>query len=265
MMRRLSIIILSLWATFSFATGQRGELVIYKGDTLIMLSEPLETYLRDNEPREKLHPILGNGSSTALWRGYVGLWRIENGQLLLIDVYAFGDKAQSIKKFIFKNRQGDILADWFTGELVIGKGKVIRYNHGGYDRSYEQEIVVTVQDGNVKNEIEHKNGVRSDDKRFTRDVNKIIEEIYARIDWKKLPKLSYDKRVFASLILDNGRLATDTVIDKQNIEEIYKTEVKRVIAEFPAVQVFYSRGEPLREGYYGAIIFSRQNKRKYGR
>jgi hypothetical protein len=67
------------------------------------------------------------------------------------------------------------------------------------------------------------------------------------------------------LILDNGRLSTDTVIDKENIEEIYEAEVKRVIAEFPAVQVFYSRGEPLREGYYGAIIFSRQNKRKYGR
>lgn len=265
LLKRISIVIFSLYATVGFATGQRGELVIYKGDTLTMLSEPLEIYLSENEPREKLHPTLGNGSSTALWRGYVGLWRIEDGQLRLVDVYAFGDEAQSIKKFIFKNRPGEILADWVTGDLLIGKGKVIRYNHGGNDRSYEQEIVVTVQDGNVKNEVEHKNGVRPDDKRFTRDINKIIEEIYVRIDWKKLPKLSNDTRVFTSLILNNGRLTTDTVIDKQNIEEIYKTEIKRIIAEFPAVQVFYSRGEPLREGYFGAIIFSRQNRRKYGR
>jgi hypothetical protein len=143
--------IFMLWSTFTFATGQQGELVIYKGDTLTMLSEPLETYLRNHEPREKLHPALGNGSSTALWRGYVGLWRIDDGRLLLVDVYAFGDTTQSIKKFIFKNQKEDVFVDWFSGELIVGKGKVIRYNHGGYDRSYEQEIVVAVLSGNILN------------------------------------------------------------------------------------------------------------------
>lgn len=262
-MKHVLILILSLWATVTYATGQQGELVIYKGDTLTMLAEPLETYLRDHEPREKLHPIPGNGSSTALWRGYVGLWRIEDGRLLLVDVYAYGNKTQSIKKLIFKNQKEDVFADWFSGDLFIEKGKMIRYNHNGYDRSYEEEIVVTIRAGNIESEKEYKNGVRPDDKRFTRNIDKIIDEIYGRIDWKKLPKLSYDKRVFASVILDNGRLITDTLIDKQNIEEIYKTEVKRVIDEFPAVQVFYSRGEPLREGYSVAIIFSKQNRRKY--
>lgn len=265
MIKHISILIFSLWTTVSFATGQIGELVIYKGDTLTMLSEPLEIYLRENEPREKLHPVLGNGSSTALWRGYVGLWKIDDGRLLLVDIYAFGDKTQSIKKFIFKNQIEAVFADWFTGELVIGKGKVIRYNHSGYDRSYEQEIVVNIRSGMSQNETEYKNGIRADDRRFTRDINKIIEEIHSRINWKNLPKLSNDKRLFASLILHNGRLTSDTLIDKQNISEVYKMEVKRVIAEFPAVQVFYSRGEPLKESYYGSIIFSRENKRRYGR
>jgi hypothetical protein len=68
------------------------------------------------------------------------------------------------------------------------------------------------------------------------------------------------------LKLDNGKLVTvDSIIDKQNIEDVYKMEVKRVISDFPDVQVFYSRGQPLGEGYYGAIIFSRQNKRRYAR
>ena len=264
-MRNVSIFIMSLWATFTFATGQRGELVIYKGDTLTMLAEPLEIYFRNNEPRESLHPVLGNGSSTDLWRGYVGLWRIEDGRLMLVDVYAFGGKTQSIKNFIFMNQKEDVFADWFSGDLSIGKGKMIRYHHNGYDRSFEQEIVVTVRAGNIENEKEYKNGVRPDDKGFTRNIDKIIDEIYARINWQNLPKLSYNKRVFTSLILDNGRLMADTVIDKQNIEEIYKTEIKRVIAGFPAVQVFYSRGEPLREGYSVAIIFSKQNRRKFAR
>jgi hypothetical protein len=264
-MRYLLTVIFLLWATIGFATGQRGELVIYKGDTLEMLSEPLEVYLRNNEPRTKFHPSLENGCSTALWRGYVGLWRIDNGRLMLVDVYVCGDKGQSIKQIILKNQPGEIFADWFSGDLFIEKGKVIKYNHSGYDRYYETEFVVNVQGGNVGSEQEYKNGVKPDDKRFTRDINKIIEEIYSKIAWRKLPKLSGEKKVFVSLTLDNGRLLPDTLIDKQDIEEVYKTELKRVISEFPEVQVFYSRGQPLREGYYGAIIFSTQNKRKYGR
>jgi hypothetical protein len=265
-MRYIVILIFALWTTICLATGQGGELVIYKGDTLTMLSEPLETYLRNNEPRQKFHPFLENGCSTALWRGYVGLWRIQNGKLLLVDIYVCGDRTQSIKGTIFKNQNGEIAADWFTGDLFIEKGKMIKYNHSGYDRYYETEIVANVSEGSIQTEKEYKNGVRPDDKRFSSDINKIVEEIHRRINWDKIPRLSNDKRVFANLKLDNGKLVTvDSIIDKQNIEDVYKMEVKRVISDFPDVQVFYSRGQPLGEGYYGAIIFSRQNKRRYAR
>lgn len=231
-----------------------------------MLCEPLEIYLQKNEPRDKLHPFLKDGCSTALWRGYVGLWEIDNGRLLLVDIYMCGDKKRSIKDTIFKNQNSKIFADWFSGQLFIEKGKVIKYNHMAYDRYYENEIVAEVKNGVIEREIEYKNGVKPDDKRFSRDIRTIDEEIYKRIDWNKLPKLSNDKRIIAELILDNGKLTTtDSIIDKQRIEDIYKAELKRVIANFPDIQVFYSRGQPLREGYYGPIIFSRQNKRRYAR
>ncbi|MFN7261712.1 MAG: hypothetical protein ACK5TU_17585 [Cyclobacteriaceae bacterium] len=265
-MRHIAILIFTLWTRICLATGQSGELVIYKGDTLTMLSEPLEIYLRNNEPRQRFHPFLENGCSTALWRGYVGLWRIQNGKLLLVDVYVCGDRTQSIKRMIFKNQNGEIPADWFTGDLFIERGKMIKYNHSGYDRYFETEVVANVNEGNIETEKEYKNGVRPDDQRFTSDIKKIVEEIHRRINWDRIPKLSNDKRVFANLILDNGKLVTvDSTIEKQNIESVYKMEVKRIIADFPAVQVFYSRGQPLREGYYGAIIFSRQNKKRYAR
>ncbi len=265
-MKYIKIIILILWTTSCLATGQIGELIIYKGDTLTMLCEPLEVYLRKNEPREKLYPFLRDDCSTALWRGYVGLWELKNGRLVLIDIFACGQKSVSIKNKVFKGQQQEIFADWYTGQLFIERGKVIKYNHMAYDRCYETEIVVDLNGGIVEKETEYMNGVKPDDKRFTRDVDKINEEIYRRIDWNKLPTLSNDKRIFASLTLDNGKLTSeDSVIEKQNIEEVYKIEVKRVIAGFPEIQVFYSRGQPLREGYYGAIIFSRENKRRYAR
>lgn len=260
------ILIFCLWSPICLATGQAGERVIYKGDTLTMLSTPLEIYFRNIEPRERFHPLLVGGCSTGLWRGYVGLWRIQDGKLVLVDVFICGNKSRSIKEVLFKNQNGEIPADWFTGDLFIEKGKMIKYHHSGYDRYYETEVVVNVKEGNILTETEYKNGVRPDDIRFPRDINKITDEIYKQINWNIIPKLSDSKRVFANLTLDNGKLVTvDSIIDKQDIEDVYKTEVKRVIASFPAVQVFYARGQPVREWYYGAILFNRKNKKKYTR
>jgi hypothetical protein len=229
-----------------------------------MLSEPLEVYLKANEPREKFYPLLKDGCSTGLWRGYVGLWEIKNGRLVLVDIFACGNKSTSIKNKIFGKDRTEIFADWFIGQLFIERGKLIKYNHTAYDRFYETEIIVEVKNGIIEKETEYKNGIRPGDNRFSSDIHKIYEEIYKRIDWDKLPTLSNDKRIFAELTLDNGKLTTkDSVLAKQNIERIYKIEIKRVIDGFPEVQVFYSRGKPLTEVYYGAIIFSRKNRRNY--
>lgn len=265
-MKYFAVVVFTFWTTACLATGQIGELIIYNGDTLTMLSEPLESYLGNNEPRQRFHPFLENGCSTALWRGYVGLWRIQNGKLLLVDVYICGEKNISIKDLIFKDANTEIYAEWFTGDLFIEKGKMIKYYHSGYHRCYETEFVVSVSKGNIQAEKEYKNGIKTDDKRFPCDISKIIEEIYKRINWDKLPKLSNKKKIFVDLIINNGKIEiTDFIIDKQDIEDIYKMEVKRVITDFPEVQIFYSRGKPLREDYYGTLIFSRQNKKRYKR
>jgi len=235
-MKYIKITVFILWTTSCLATGQIGELIIYKGDTLTMLCEPLEVYLRKNEPREKNYPFLRDDCSTALWRGYVGLWELKKGRLVLVDIFACGQKSASIKNKVFKGQEQEIFADWYSGQLFIEKGKVIKYNHMAYDRYYETEIVVEIRRGIVEKEAEYANGVKPDDKRFTRDVYKINEEIYRRINWNKLPGLSNDKRVYASLTLDNGKLTSeDSVIDKQKIAEVYKMEVKRVIAGFPVI------------------------------
>jgi len=89
-MRRIITIILTLIPIQAIATGQQGELIIYEGDTLQMLSEPLEPYLSANEPREKFYPLLKHGCSTSLHRGYVGLWEYKDNEIYLIDIYGCG-------------------------------------------------------------------------------------------------------------------------------------------------------------------------------
>lgn len=254
--RHLLVIIILLSTSYCFATGQEGELVIYRGDTLTMLSEPLEIYLLRNEPRENLHPSLNSLCSTALWRGYQGLWEIRDNRLLLIDVFACGDKSQSIIGAIFKGYNSEIYADWFSGKLFIEKGRVIKYNHSGFDRYYEFEIVVNVNDGIIESQSEYKNGIRPNDNGFSRDPIEIATEIYKRIDWDNLPKLPNDKRAFILIEIDKQGKIKDSKIYKE-IEKEYQNEIERIIKEFPVVQIFYSKGQPLKETWIVPIRLKR--------
>ncbi|MFN5171231.1 MAG: hypothetical protein ACK5DD_16565 [Cyclobacteriaceae bacterium] len=263
-MKYISTIIFFIWTAICYATGQEGERVIYRGDTLTMLCEPLEIYLQKNEPRQRFHPSLESGCSTALWRGYVGLWRIENNRLFLVDVYVCGDKKRSIRDKIFKGQDSEIIADWFTGDLFIEKGKVIKYNHSGYDRYHEMEIVANVNGGVIENEKEYKNGVEPGDNRFSRDPKDMQEEIYKRINWHRLPKLSKDKKLFLTLEFDGEGKISETEINGE-IEKEYKTEIESVLKTFPTIQVFYSRGQPINEGWVMPIFFSKENRRRYAR
>lgn len=263
-MTRTVIIILTFISIQTFATGQQGELIIYEGNTLQMMSEPLETYLRAHEPREKLYPFLKDGCSTGLWRGYVGLWEYKDNGLFLIDIYGCGRKGINVKKEIFRNNEGPISASWFTGQLFIEKGKMIKYIHSGYERIYEQEIVIDIDKGVVKDIKTYDNGVKPNDKGCSRDPKDILEKIYQEINWTNIPKLSKDYKLFVVIkIGNNGELIENEI--KGNLSEAYKNEISKVLESFPPIQVLYSRGQPAHEGWTMVIVFNRQNKRKYWR
>lgn len=77
----LTIAFISWLTDVSYATGQIGERIIIGQDTLEMLACPVETDgLLSRQVQERLS---GKGVNTGLWRGYVGLWRLENGNLYL--------------------------------------------------------------------------------------------------------------------------------------------------------------------------------------
>jgi len=247
-----------------YATGQGSEFIIYKGDTLQMMSEPLEPYLSANEPRGNFYLPLKDGCSTALWRGYVGLWEIRDDRLYLIDVYACGNKAKSIKNKIFKDNELDIVASWFTGKLFVEKGKVIKYHHSGYDRIYEQEIVIDIDGGDVKGMKTYENGVKPTDKGFSRNPEEILTQIYENIDWSGISKLSKEFKLFLTFqIGDNGESINTEI--KGDLSGPYKTALQNALRSLPPIQVLYSRGQPSHEGWTMMIVFSGQSRRKYAR
>ena len=65
-------------------TAQIAEKMFYKGEELSLCDEPLHYFLQAIKKNLKFE-----APSTALWRGYVGTWTIEDGRLYLIKLKGF--------------------------------------------------------------------------------------------------------------------------------------------------------------------------------
>lgn len=63
-------------------TAQYREELTLDGDVYRMITEPLESYLNDhfNFKHDGIYPYILE-YCTALWRGYIGVWLIEDDQL----------------------------------------------------------------------------------------------------------------------------------------------------------------------------------------
>ncbi|QHT68058.1 hypothetical protein GXP67_16130 [Rhodocytophaga rosea] len=55
-------------------------------------------------------------------------------------------------------QEGKVEAGWFSGDIKIPKGKLLRYVHMGYMSTYEKELVISIENGLVieTNEYENK-------------------------------------------------------------------------------------------------------------
>jgi len=277
MKKLLLTIFISYYALSSMATGQAREVLIINGDTLGILSEPLEPYLQANEPRYELSEWLGTVCHTALWRGYIGYWELIDDKLYLIDVFACGDTSKSIKADLFPTKKGKILANWFTGSLNIPKGKLLQYFHMGHWAYYEQEIEMSFQNGVKTGEIVYSNGLENDSLRISRKLKDVVVEIYKRIDWSKLDKYSKQEYEIKLAIDSTGVLSllhmgrvekvkgTWKLLELHKAEIEYKEVIQEVINSFPLIKRYYYRGESLPGEGSIIIVFSKRNKKKYVR
>jgi hypothetical protein len=126
-------------------TLQSMEQLIYRGRKVRMATEPLSGYLKSHKEKPEFFP-----ASSGCWRGYVGTWEIKDEKLYLIaiDGYArFKPKTYSNvdMNYLFPN-QKRIFAEWFTGELRIPDGDVLR-SSGIYDLTYELDLFLEIKNG----------------------------------------------------------------------------------------------------------------------
>lgn len=134
-------------------TAQFAECLIYQGEELTMCSEPLGPFLEFSASTVKF-----DARCTALWRGYVGTWTIENDRLYLVKLCGYVDDAVNCEvlevglEVLFPDYPDGVFAHWFTGELRCPGGALLHYVHGGYGSTYENDLFLRVQRGVVLEE-----------------------------------------------------------------------------------------------------------------
>ena len=130
------------------ATAQMSDKLIYKGETVYIFSNPLESFFDASHRRPALPP-----GSTACWRGYVATWKIEDGYLYLVKMQdCTSEKAEIPLSMIFQDRPKPVRADWFSGTLRIPQGKMLRYVHMGYGSIFERDLFLFIEKGKLVSE-----------------------------------------------------------------------------------------------------------------
>lgn len=167
-------------------TAQRPDLLLYRGDTLLLQSNPLEPWL--NQLPRRPTELRGNGS-TNCWRGYEATWLLEHDRLYLLAVQPCGGlplNAAALQQWFPLDDPRRIAATWVTGTLNVVKGKLVRYAHMGYESIYEQDWLLTLAAGQLVGQqtfdargcemAEPPGGARA-----------FVERMNEAIVWKKVP------------------------------------------------------------------------------
>lgn len=140
-------------------TAQIGEGLLLSGKKQVMCTEPLGVYfsLTGIEPGFEV-------SCTALWRGYVGCWEIAEHRLYLIALNGTlrDGQTQATLETFFPGYSDGVFAHWYTGQLRVPTGKLLRYVHGGYASTYEADIFIDIVKGEVVKTSTLVNGVAED-------------------------------------------------------------------------------------------------------
>lgn len=135
-------------------TAQIAENLRYKGEDVAMCTEPLSDYFAMGGFNPRFE-----SNCTGLWRGYVGRWEIVDGRLYLIELHGtLEDGTEACLATVFPGFPDRVFAHWYTGTIRIPQGKQLEYVHMGYSSTFEQDLLLDVERGIVKNTRVRHNG-----------------------------------------------------------------------------------------------------------
>ena len=153
-MKRILITLATLLALAApaSATAQFPEVIKIGAKEEALTVEPLDTYFSNPDNFKILKKYIPKASCSAIWRGYIGHWEIKNSKLFLNKLEA-GSCEENPKLLpldqMFSGKSQPVFAEWYSGTLVMPRGKLIEYVHLGYASRYEKYLIMEIKKGFV--------------------------------------------------------------------------------------------------------------------
>jgi hypothetical protein len=210
------------------ASPQFPDILIIGQDTVSIYFLPLNELdsLRhkvffENLPKYNAEP----GITLNLWRGYQAIWRLENSKLYLIGLMNNSSSSEILKAtFRDKFENGKVFADWFSSNLFIKKGPLLRWD-GIFGRTYIKEEILKFKKGrlikrkDIDNYIDLKHGIS---RMFNEKITDTIFSEIQKLNWIELGEIFCDDEYFV-FINKNGRIReVKYETNDSRIREIFK-------------------------------------------
>ena len=258
-----------LLALAAYATGQEGDIIYINGERLGLLGKPicldsmLYHTLIDELPSNR--PIVSSN-----WDGYTAYWSINNDKLYLDSVRCeaydlkvkavVGESIPSETLYRIFNRYNvgnRIVASWVSGKFRVVKGKVIYYQHTGFERYYEEETILNINHGEVIGKNAYHNFVNDGfafdklgsafGKLQQNEAQEMLHKILPlHID--RYPELADVKRLIfrvkrARVDEKGNLLECDVRIVKPEVNPQLATEIAEALKTYHPWKVYYINGE----------------------
>ena len=214
------------------ATGQMAERLSINGEYWQLYYCPIETDMALSEEIAKAIELLPEtitedsiewekGQSTDLWRNYIAEWEIKDNRLFLREIgvpyirvvgnrleeHFFTLNEENLKEIFapYYTAEG-ICASWFCDTMRAGRGEEILYEHMAFARHNENECLIVVDNGVVREIAQHNNyhkeGIAPS------DVCKALTENFP---WERFPEYEETRFVlqFSDFIIDENGILKD--------------------------------------------------------
>ncbi len=261
-MRLLLCAQLMLLALTANATWQDGDVIYVNGERLELLGRPicldstLYHTLKDELPSNQ--PTV-----TSNWDGFTAYWSINNDRLYLDSVRCeaydpnvkavVGKSIPSITFYRIFNRYiagNRIAASWVSAKIRVAKGKVIYYQHSGFERNYEEETILDIDKGKVIGKKEYHNFVKdgfSFDKLQENGAQEMLHKILP-LHIERYPELVNVKRLIFRVkrarVDEKGNLLECNVqVVRPDAGPQLATEIAEALKTYHPWKVYFINGE----------------------
>ncbi len=249
------------------ATGQDGDIIYIDGIRWQLLGRPV---CADSLLYHGLKAVLPQerSLSTANWDGFTAYWSITDDVLYLDSIrceyYAPGTKSYADERIpaatmsrVFKRYvTGDrIVGSWLTEDIRVAKGKMIYYQHSGFERNYEEEQVISIDKGKVIGKKVYHNyvidGLSFDKVKDNAELRRLFP-----IHIEHYPELANVKRIVFSIkkaqVDSQGNLvACEVKVLKPEANQRLATEMADLLKAYHPWKVSFVNGEFRADGIAG--------------